>query len=242
MNYEEPILDDDRVREILDFDPLAHAEKMTGSSYKDDKVTSGFGLLMHMEKGRIVEEALKNGGDTHFATTAAECVEIVKQEDFEIVGQVDFVDRRGSKDVPSPEVLYFFWHRRDAILGVMNTITWSGKEQKVNSFKIFFNWKSFSGSWLNGCSCHYTKDHVGIADKDVREGFRLSLRELRSSGKFINPWVEIPHLWLIHYGEEDKTGGYSPERWERYKAINRERLQALPQHVLNCMPAVNYEG
>lgn len=54
------------IGEILRYDALDTAERLTGKSYKEDEDTMGLGFLMHISHGERKAAALKATDDTHW--------------------------------------------------------------------------------------------------------------------------------------------------------------------------------
>ena len=97
----------------------------------------------------------------------------------------------------------------------------------VNSGHIYYNWAPnlTDKEWFNYTSSgklHKDKD-VYIGSHDAREALRYHITMLREHGTFINPWIERPFLWLLHYA--DTKGEYD------YEAINKARIDCLPDYV-----------
>lgn len=214
---------DQLIKNAITTDCLSDAERLTGQSYKTSKETESIGLILHLNNVQDRNRLLKLTDDTTHSNALADYLRIAFDERFVQVQHLRFVGKNNEQ-----ESMYFLFHPRDAILLVFETYG----ENHVNGGKFYYCWKPnsnkpefgrhlSSGGWkeIDG-QWFYGGDH------DCREALRFHLRELRSLGSFVNPWVVDNHLWLCNYMDCD--GSYDSEK---YKAINRARLALLPHEV-----------
>ena len=197
----------------MSYDPITEAEKITGSSYKkegiDGEVTKTLGVSL-----QINNVAEKNGfmnllDDTPFSCKTTHFLRIVKEEGFKEVYSEKFQTKY---DVVNNEMFYIFYHE-DGIILVMDTF-----HGNRNSAHIYFNLDCDKFPSCRGGSMGFSKDgKTCVASFDVREGFRLTLKQLRNHGTFIKPWKETPFLWFLHH-EDTKDDKYD------YVAINKRLL------------------
>lgn len=210
----------DELTELLHSDGLAMAEKITGKSYKEDEGTQGLGFLFHMDINQRKRELLESRDDTTFSNTLNRYQRIITQYGFREVLHLPFEGNYG------PDDFYVYWHD-DGLLLSFDTFTWSSdKEQTVNGGKVRYNWRPNEGlenRWELTSSGHF-QDSVWSGDHDCREALIFNLEQLRANGEFINPWVDTPWLWMLHY-MDTKIEGYD------HKAITAERVAMLPDEV-----------
>lgn len=201
--------------DMLAFDSLSAAERISGQNYKEDEKTSMLGLFLHIAHGRQVRDAMEENLDTHHGTTAEQFRCVATSLGFREVLSDPFSNEYG------PEI-FAIWFHEDGILLAWETF----RSDEVNNAKIYYNWrqKEDAERGLKFLSSGYYMDGVWIGTKDVREGFRVHMDGMRSQGEFINPWIERPFLWLLNY-MEPKVEGYDHE------AITAARVKLLSADV-----------
>lgn len=213
------------IDDLLKFDPLAEAEKLTGKSYKTDSGTEALGFLMHIQHNERKNAALEVMQDTSFSRDMEWMRGFMEREGFELAHKHDFVyvDKYFNEG-PRNECVEYYWHP-EGILFILE----SYNETRMNTCKGLFNWKPNEGNdrWPRGVSGGF-EDDVFCGDKDGREGFRHFLTTMRATGSFVPKWHKVPFLWLLSYADS-KVEGYD------HKAITAERLTHFPQHVKDAM-------
>lgn len=214
------------IDELLSFDALAEAEKVTGKSYKDDKGTEALGMMMHIRHNERKEEALKGLGDTTFSRDMPWMRNFLSEQGFNAIHTHKFAVEDMFTEEELNETVEYFWHP-EGILFVLE----SYHETDMNTCKAYFNWKANadSNTWPDGISGGF-ENGVLIADKDGREGFAHFLKKMRAGGSFLPKWEKLGFIWLLSYADS-KVGGYD------YNAINAARLAHFPQHVKDAMGA-----
>ncbi|MFA5387337.1 MAG: hypothetical protein WC322_02985 [Candidatus Paceibacterota bacterium] len=208
-------------RELLTFDPLAVAEKLTGQSYKEDDPTMNLGMgiaIMHNQrKGAILEAA----GDTHYSMKFADALRVFQSMGFRVVLQEPFegIDFKG---LPNgyKETFIILWHPQ-GLLATLESYWGDG----LNSSKVWYNilFKEGVNQWPLTSSGHMN-NHVWVGDHDGREGIKFNVEQLAENGDFLQTWVERPFLWLLTYADT-KVEGYD------YNALNAARIAKLPPEV-----------
>jgi hypothetical protein len=125
----------EQINKVLNFDPLAEAEKLTGKSYKENEGVSALGFLMHMDHNVRKQEMLEAMHDTSFRTNLVNYLVIIQQEGFVKALELPIVyDRHGPA---TNERQYYFYHPQDGILLVFNTFN---NSTTVNGGKFYYNW------------------------------------------------------------------------------------------------------
>lgn len=214
------------IDELLKFDPLAAAEKITGVDYKDDAAGIGFdnpsvalGLMLAHAHGQAKERALTETGDTVFSNELSRYRMIVEGFGFEEVLRDEWDSSWGHR-----ESFYIFAHRKGLLLSFD---TWSsdGRPQHINCAKVQYNWRPAVDSLFDCISSgHMHPSGVWVGDHDAREALIHNLNTLNNRGEFVAPWVERPFMWLLHF-DDPKVEGYD------YAAISEARIKRLPQWV-----------
>ena len=155
------------IRDMLNFDALQEAEKITGESYKKDGATESLGFGMHILHSQQKEAMLKSLGDSTFNNTEENYLKIVESIGFESLLVQPFKNRGGIE-----ERFHILWNKELSILMSFDTHTWgddgswakAGKEvppPSVNGGKIYYNWSPNLGCKTN---CTSSGSYVGNGD------------------------------------------------------------------------------
>lgn len=228
---------DKKIEKLLNTDALSEAEKITGKSYKEDKLTEAIGLSNHIALGKEKEKLLKSVGDSTSQNTELDYLKIVEGIGFKSLLIEPFTNKDNIE-----ERLHIMWHYEHSILLVFDTHTWgddgswakagrSVPPPSINGGSFYYNWKPNGElSYFNGLSSGgYVEEEgnfVWSGSHDCREAIVFNINNLSKNGSFIENWVECPFLWLLHY-MDTKIEGYD------YNTINKERLSKLPIDVQN---------
>lgn len=216
------------VAAALRYDPLAEAEKLTGQSYKESEGTSMLGFAMRLEHAKNKRALLEFTGDTYFGIPWTDFKAMLPKLGFKILFVEPFLDERGK-----PEEAICAWNETYGALLWTGTFRLSDKTDPkyppgINGGQVYFCWRHNEGDdyRLDGASHGpISKDfktrHVSY---DIREGLKHHLNECAKHGQFVKPWPAIPFLWLLTY-MDTKDKDYD------YKAINKRRLDKLPDEV-----------
>lgn len=213
---------------ILDFDPIAVAEELTGERKTEDSTMLGLALAMrHNEMKRHV---LSAGGDTHSGVTFAETITIVEAQGFQLLATIPFKGKPWDEtEEPSAEEMRIYWNPELSALLTMESF----RTDSLNMGKVYFAWKAndqnkfFPVGCSGGCECE-NGVYVFVGDYDIREAFVYKLTQMKETGEFVKKWPKAPFMWLLHW-MDTKEEGYD------YKAINRERYALLPAEVREAM-------
>jgi hypothetical protein len=221
---------DEELDQVLRFDGLDAAEKITGNSYKEDKATMALGFLLFSTNNDRKQELLDERDDTHFNTSFADALRIYQDEGFKVVYDEEFFGSNGAT-----EHYVILW--RDGILAAVESYNWGIADEapRINKSEIYFNLKlnesniyprlPFSGG--------LTKDRtVLVAHIDVREGLRHTLRKMEEAGTPLSSWVEQPFLWLINY---NRVKSLSRDALNDHKKLTDEMIQKLPEEVRSAI-------
>ncbi len=213
----------------LAVDPLAMAEHITGKSYKDDDTTSSLVTLLHLQHNRNKRDLLEFMGDTRYGISAKETIAKLHKQDFITVMEHCFQnkDPYSSEPVTYTESLYVLCHKADGILIVIET----HMGINCNKITVNFNWKRGNRDmYVDACSGHFIGDFdndpdnlIWVGHFDGREGLFARLEQLRETGKFIAPWVEMPFMYLMTFVDERNKLDY--------KVLTTERFGQLPKWV-----------
>lgn len=206
------------IEALLSFDPLAHAEDVTGASYKSDEATMALGVLLHMDHGKEKADALRLSADSYFNQPLPEFIAFLEGIGFVQILCDDIqetADERGNK-------YRIFW--RDGVLVSFDSYWEDSRVNGGNAYLFYQGQRDaiFQGS--SGMVRGTDDDPVWEVSFDVREGLRFRLDRLSDAGRILSQWPAERFLWLLHY-RDTKQEGYD------YKAISNARIAHLPEHV-----------
>ena len=220
----------DSIAEALSFDSLAEAERITGTSYKDDEGTAFLGMFLAMEQSSQKARLLQGSNDTCNHNNLAQNVQVIESLGFRLLESGTFLSE-GIFSEDREEQWFIYW--RDGILLFLDSF--SGN---LNSGQAYFNYR-FRSEYRNltGYSGGFTLTpegyRVAYGSIDIREGLRHRLTTMEENGEFLSQWVERPFLWLLHH-QDTKTPGYD------FDVINEQRISLLPQDVQGAItPSTN---
>ena len=212
--------------DMLKFDGLAEAEKLTGKSYKDDKDTMGLGMALHMLHGQQVKDELALRDDTYYSIPFSDALAIYYDLGFVDAYSTTY-ELRG--EVNSHIVLV----HSDGI--IMNITSYGST---LNSATMYYNWEHEapvdgerhpmqyveSGHYISSPYDAPERRWVWSGSHDARVGIRHSLDRLRSNGKFLPIWEEKPFIWFLNPADERKDS-------DTYKAVNERVIAAMTPAV-----------
>lgn len=207
----------DAIRGVLNYDPLAEAERVRGTSYKDDEDTMRLGLGLAMIHNANKESLLRKAADSYLNMPFADQLALFAELGFEEVYREAFTGSGGD------ETFVILWHN-DGVLATCES--YNGTRR--NSAKVYYNYRHPDGyPGFHLTSSGGMRGDVWVGDHDAREGIRHNLDAMRAEGSFVAPWIERPFLWLLNYSES--KGEYD------YDAINEAKIARLPQHVRDAI-------
>lgn len=134
----------EEIKKMLDFDPLSHAEKITGKDWKESEETSMLGLAIALQHNREKEQMLKEIDDTGFSNNTIDYLRIVQNFGFEIVLNEVFFD---NVHYQRNQNLYVLFHKE---LGILITFDTFG--ENVNGGEMYYNWSPNGYLETNGCT------------------------------------------------------------------------------------------
>jgi hypothetical protein len=222
-----PLLND----ELLNFDALDTAEKITGKSYKTDKDTELLGLALLMGHKEEKKSRLAESCDTYFSQSLENYLSIVNELGFKLAYTEKIIPK--TKD-DKEDTYYIFYHPEGIILSFDSY--WGNKS--INGGNFYYNWrpnniKNRSRLTSSGSFARYdteNNDYIWSGYHDCREALRYNINRLREHGSFVTPWLDCPILWFSHYGDKVSSDDFN-KRSEMYKTLSKLRMEAFPQEV-----------
>ena len=207
------------IKELLSHDSLHEAEKLAGKSYKEDLDVARLGMVLGMQKNEETKAMMYLTKDTHFSQTLAEFKEVLVDMGFKEVYVCDIPEGSYSKG----DKFYIYWNPE----GLLICFDSYNGNTSVNGGSCYFNYAGDRDAMFQ-CSNGFAGEVDGVnvysGHKDVREGLRFTLNQMKENGKILDKWIERPFLWLLHY-MDTKVEGYD------YKKISEERIAQLPKEV-----------
>lgn len=186
-----------RVGELLGFDGLLAAERLTGVSYKESEDTGLLGLSLMRSKSAELERELRASGDTFRGMLWVDALGVFVDAGFHSVHEWEFKCEWGDVE---RGCLFL-----DEGLRVIVVVT--SFRGKLNSALMYYEvvlhkWSKFGsagfleGGWLSD-------DGVWIGESDVREGFKYKLAGLCDVGDFVpvRDWENVVTL-MMAYGRD----------------------------------------
>lgn len=219
----------DDLDKLLQYDPLAEAEKSTGKRWTESEFTAMLGMANALDHNAKKDAALRARDDTVHSDTPSRYLDIANAIGFREVLYLPFTGKDGQK-----EGYVILWHDAYGILLDFDT-----HHGHINCATFYFNWKPEDGSFPSGCSGHFTGDtkpYTLIGFQDAREALRYHVQVLADSGDFVLPWVENPVLWLKHHADEQRNDqlDFETQCAELYR-LTSERWAKLPPEVLRVV-------
>jgi hypothetical protein len=216
------------VKEVLERDSIAESEEILGKHHSewDLKPDTLFALAKGISDNQHKKSVLEQAGDTNYGDTLESYMQKAKEVGFEIVLNFPFKSiPYDDNDPVRNEAFYVLWEAKRGILLVFDTYYGN----RVNGGNFYYNIKpkdinNFFGSRVT--SSGGFRDGIWVGHHDCREGLKFHIQQLEKYGDFVNPWIEQPFLWLLHYS--DTESGYGTYD---HREINQQRINLLPTAV-----------
>jgi hypothetical protein len=182
----------EKISDLLKFDSLSEAEKITGTSYKENESVVGLGMLLQMGKSEKLNLLLNATDDTLFSNTVDEYIRKIESIGFQQVYYEPFVYTPDyGEQKPQNERMFTFFQYELGILLHFDTFGFD----RVNSGNFYYNWSPIGIYDTEKCtrSGHYLfdkeNDHVSVLSPDFKEKIIL---QLPPKPKWENqPWSEF---------------------------------------------------
>lgn len=220
------------LKDLLNFDSLSTAEKITGRSYKEHEDVVGLGILLLHDNARRKETLLRAIDDSLFSNKLSDYERIIAAEGFEKVSEVPFELKESYDPEPRQEKFFIYWKKSEGLLLCFD----SYRSDSVNGGRVYFNLEvpEYIGYGIPYSGSYMRRDDdrkILTGEIDCREAIRTRLGGLRELGKFLPVWEEQKFMWLLHYGDT-RNEGYN------HKEITRQRIAQLPEDVQKALRAI----
>ena len=225
----------DNIEELLRYDAIAEAEKISGKGHWSNFSESdqALSLLLHMQHSNNKEKALRSNKDTYFSMSWNYLMEVLAENGFKVGTEWTFVDDQWEITTTEKAGIYY---RGDGV--------------------VVFAESHSNGSRVNSGSCYYEleqKEEVSDRDfwnlihtgglydgnklenkLDIREGLIHELNKAAKCGTFIKKWSNRNHLWILDYMESKRRISHDTpyEVWNKqYKEVTREHIEKCPNEL-----------
>ena len=237
-----------KIDDLLNFDGLAEAEKVTGKSYKNDKGTESLGFLAVMLNAEEKNQALIKSNDTHNGISADDTFILLEENGFELLSKNDYERKNPytTKGDIEESSLVFYWNPTLHILVKLETYPSSKRINenstgwddelfepyiKINSINMKYTIRptNINEFWSNCVSSGGMNGDVFVGDHDIREGFVHKLNKLKEYGEF-QPWLfgGGQFLYFNHYMFEDNY-----DREDEKEKIIAQWPDDIKEEILN---------
>ena len=227
--------------ELLDFDAIATAEKMTGEAIGDNAGTLGLTLDLLTSRRNMVERIMKDRGDVYDRMPYDEYIKILENFGFKSVLNIPFVDREGNKNK------YTILWLSDGILLVADSYCWSDGTLSVNSAHMYYNWtptvKDYHNYTSSGRFVLYDENDISkcvwSGSHDAHEAVLYNITNFKVHGNLLSSWHTSPYIWLLHHGDNKRIETLArdnyQERSKMYDVLNKERAAMLPKEIQDAI-------
>lgn len=221
----------DKIDELLRYDPIAEAEKITGKSHwsnfsEDDNMLA---LLMNMQHANRKEDVLKNSKDTYFSMSWDYLINVLAGNGFKLGTEWNFIDDQWERINNEKAVIYY---REDGVVvyaeSYNNGTSVNGGncyyelEMKENTDKNEFYCLIHTGCW-------YGENKIEN-ELDIREGLIHELKKAELHGNFIKKWKNRKHLWILDYMESKNKISHN----DKYEVWNKQYEEITKEHISHC--------
>lgn len=218
----------DEIGDLLRFDPIATAERLTGRVGGDPGMLASAAWLASAHAD-AKQYALTATGDTWDGSRFDEHLAVFEALGFQRVLDDPFTGR-------DDQVEHFvvLWHP-DGILGSCESY---GSTRATNSSHIVYAWRPHDpeGDWCYRLvSSGGLENGVWYGYHDTREGLRHTIAGFRGAGEFVSPWERErrwPYRWTFLGTYMEWDGGKGRERWDEVRAA---RFNRLPREIREAL-------
>ena len=219
------------IDELLRYDPIAEAEKITRkghwSNFSDED--NMLALLLNMKHVENKEKVLKGNKDTYFSVSWNYLIEVLFDNGFKIGTEWEFIDDQYNEAHKEKAGIYY---REDGVVVFAESY---GDGTSVNSGKCFYELemkddvdkREFFSLIHTGSRYEENKLENQL---DIREGLIYELNKAATYGNFIKTWTNRNHLWILDYMESHKRIDHNA----KYEVWNKQYREVTNEHISKC--------
>jgi hypothetical protein len=223
----------EEVHNLLRYDGLTEAERVTGKSYKEDAATEAMGVMSFIANNKARAAVLEMADDSTYSSKVESYTRILTEEGFARIFHENFEYESYG------EIMKEFceaWWSPEGFLLYFDTY----RGEKVNSANVYYNWLPNEGieRWnftssggFSRCVIDGQEIMVWCGGHDAREALRFNLHGLRSNGKLLPTWAKRPHLWLINHGQTKVAPEGYKESGPYYRSIREAVIGQFPEEI-----------
>jgi hypothetical protein len=235
-------ISDDRVRRLLEYDPLQEA-KVEAEMADGDWTLRGFRNVHASTEAK--KKALLKREDTFWGCPIDYFRDILSDDGFVLL------EERADEGLFSNYLEQLHWHPRDGILlSSSSHLSEGDASPHLGSASLVFNCLVPFGKWdeLRGVPCSQAPVTLPSGEEyacrhtlDGREALRFKLKMLRMHGAFVVPWVFAgTHPYpLTFYGEHRRCGRLTADSLDEAistrRELSKERAARMHEEVRNCL-------
>jgi hypothetical protein len=176
------------LEELLKVDSLAEAEEFTNTSYKENSLVTGLGLLIMGIVNDLKKIKAADGNDVTFGCDMEEYLPVVRSLGFELAfeEEVEFPYEYSESGIQR-EKIYIFAERTRGIVLVLQTFNM----KSVNNATMYFQGRGTRVSGLSSSPGQIDRfPYEYTYSKDVREGLRSTIVGIDNleGFEFISDW------------------------------------------------------
>jgi hypothetical protein len=190
--------EDQKINDMLNFDPLGAAEDVTGRSYKGDDEVTLLGMLFASGQGKMKDKVLSERGDTTFSMNMDDYRAVVERLGFVLALEDDLIvkENYGERRTREEKVYVYVHPENGAVLVTDSYQSTPESEIHRNGAHVYFRWQSSDSAhcWPPlGISGGMEEAEDGTlyfrGNFDAREALAHNMSLLAKHGTFV-PWSE----------------------------------------------------
>jgi hypothetical protein len=219
-------MDNKILDELLRFDPIAEAERVSGKQHwsefsKEDEYTA---MALAMLSGDMKRNALKEANDTYFSMKFGEFIDLIISNGFKKAIQYKF---KNTKTYLGETDEFACYYRNDGLVIICDSCG-----DSLNGGDIYGNYKRNDNEkcWIGDGSSSPIGDGIIGFGKDVREGMFHFISKVNNIGEILPIWKGSGCFnWMLDRTERS-SDGEPYESWsKRYRNTTLDKIKKCPK-------------
>lgn len=225
---------DERLEELIKFDPIAEAERMAGknhwSEFNENEMLHA--LQLQMAHSRCMKNEMVKRSDTYPLMTWKYLCNLMDENGFMVATKWNFTNYRCNYDEEAR-----IWYKPGILI-----FAESYSSTDVNGGSCYYELEGNADasdndlfSLIQTGSFHNPKRNILNTKINIDEGLFYKLNKAKSLGKFLTTWTYDDNtFWIYDYTErsyinfEDRT---HEEKCKMYREYTRKHIKKCPQEV-----------